>query len=236
MSKRWFVCKSEAVSGPFSNEEIISLSNREDLTHSLVWWPGLTEWVRAGLHLSKFSEFVNSQVDVVERPVWFFRYNNIDSEALSIRELALQLKGIPNAPKTVLVKSPESFSFQPIFKHLELMDLLGINQRKNKRVPVRGSVNIFVENELFQGQASTISVGGIGFKALNGTFFEGQKIRVELKSPDLVQSFHTQAKIVHCTTTGDYGVAFDRLNPEHQILIGDYIRKVSHSGNLKKTT
>lgn len=197
----------------------------QDLSEGHLWSVGSPEWVPLKTHLPHFSEFLKSQIDAEDQPHWMFQYNGQCSNPMTLHELMEQIQNIPHYVKSVLIKQKDHSEWRPVTSFHELMNLLGINQRHNKRVPLTAKGAVELNGYIRPCGVKTLSIGGLGFNCEDENFFVGQKLKITIHTELLPTPIITYGHISYANGH-EYGFVFEKVQAEDLSHIVDYVRKI----------
>lgn len=227
MEKVWFLYIQNTVFGPFTTDEVKSRLSQGVPENSFAWWKGQTEWIPAADFEQVLPRFLDSQNDQKNNQImWNFKKEGETFGPFELLELVDILRNQMAFLDNILIKSNFDEEWKKVFLWQEITDLLGISRRINDRVPLMGTVKVTAGDNVFStGRTTSVSVGGIGIKDVNIETRMGQKLLLEIKSPDLTDIVRVQAEIRYIAKDGMLGVVFENPSAEAQSVIIDYIKK-----------
>jgi hypothetical protein len=180
--------------------------------------------------------------DLVERPfktriqksVWYVEHLGIQKGPMNSTDLQSYIvsAGILNSCRVWTVGMDR---WMHVYEIPDLVEFFGVSRRKTARAPIKGQLLIKKNDSVIEGKAGSISVGGLGFRDING-LSTGDHISLTLKSPLLVMPIHSQGKIVYTSEQGFNGLQFNLLTAETESMISDYVKKFQTNSKILKAS
>jgi hypothetical protein len=225
MSLIWYVYSNDAVSGPFSTENIEhGLTQKKWSLDSLIWWKGQREWVSVETWRADLKNIVEGFRANIQTTAWYVEHLGTQKGPMYSKDLQsfIQANGIVG---TCRVWTEGMDRWMNIYEITELVQFFGITRRKHPRAPIKA--NLVVESsptvdKTINAYAGSISAGGLGVRGLHDVK-RGDTISIMLKSLLLTDEVKASAKVVYTTENGFTGLEFTNLPTESESIITNYV-------------
>jgi hypothetical protein len=225
MSLMWYVYSNDAVSGPFSTENIEhGLTQNKWSLESLIWWKGQREWVSVDSWRSDLKNIVLGFRKNIHTTAWYVEHLGTQKGPMYSGDLQsfIQSNGIVG---TCRVWTEGMDRWMNVYEITELVQFFGITRRKHPRAPIK--TNLLIESNLSKDQnlvvhAGSISAGGLGVRGLNDVK-KGDTVCITLQSNLLTDKVQSDAKVVYTSESGFTGLQFTSLKPESATAITNYV-------------
>ena len=239
MQKVWFLYIQDTVFGPYTTEQVRQRLSQGVPEESYVWWKGHSEWIPTEHFEQELPKYLDSQNETNQQEMWSFVKAGENFGPFQLPEMIDILRNQLEELDNIKVQSSNMNEWKKVFEIPEVSDLLGISRRENERAPLLGTVKVWPQEDAYLvGRSTTISIGGVGVRALHGglgiceipeELEVGSKVRVEIKSPDLEDVVRVQAIVRYKAQEGMYGLVFESPSAETKSVIIGYIRKFKTS-------
>lgn len=224
--KIWFVLHNGQVTGPNTPEEIESLL--PNLAEPLIWGKGSSEWLPPDKWRKQVKEVESSRPgtsatapqDLIQ---WRYRIEGKEYAPCSFSELLNVLRGMKDY-SIIDVRSDKHRSWREVYTVTSIVEALGISRRSAPRVPIMGTLDCETENGPRKLRVLSISEGGLGVGDAHNLQI-GEKLRIQLQSPNLYQPILATCEVVYVGKEGYAGLKFTVLPMESQTLIIEYVKK-----------
>jgi hypothetical protein len=227
MIHAWFIYSNDVTSGPFSTEvvrEKISMGLLSANSH--IWWKGQREWIPVTTWLGQVDGIIQNAADRTHKPVWYVDSGKSPTGPLTENELIDHLKTCKSLAR-VRLWAVGMEKWTSLFELSEVMELIGLSRRENERAPLMGTVAVSRSNDDPQGfvlRAASISVAGMGVQGRHD-LRAGDSISLVVKSGEMPLSLQMRGEIAYVTSNGYAGIRFEKVVPEMQSMIVDYVKK-----------
>lgn len=223
--EKWFICKDEDVSGPFTTESLRESFANGELAQALVWGRLASEWMSAADWHNGLDTLLNQQNKQQKRPqLWHYAYLGESYGPMPRADLIAALSEI-DTKKEVLIWTKGMKSWAELFHFQDIIEDLGINRRQYPRARISGSVVLRSGEKVAIGQLATIGVGGFGATQLDDTIVPGSTISAEIKSAEFSDTINVRAIVQYISEDGFVGFKFDRIHKEAEHLITGFVNK-----------
>lgn len=224
--KIWFLLQQGEVVGPHTPEEIELMLPK--LTEPLIWGKGSSEWLppdRWKKHVKEFeASLLKSQNAQSPEPAsWRYRIEGKEFPPVPFSELLNILRGLTDY-SVIDVRSEKNRSWREVYSVHPIVDALGISRRAAPRVPIMGTLDCEAESGPQKLRVLSISEGGLGVSEAKELKI-GEKIRIQLQSPNLYQPISANCEVVYIGKEGYAGLKFVVLPHESRSLIIEYVKK-----------
>ncbi len=197
---------------------------------SFIWWKGQREWIPVASWEGQLDQIVQTAVDRTQKAVWYIDSGGNPVGPLTENEMISQLRLLSTLQR-VRLWAVGMEKWTSIFELSEVMEQMGLSRRENERAPLMGTVAVTRSNEDPKGyvlRAASISVGGVGL-AGDHDLRIGDTLSLLIKSADIQGNVHVRGEVAYVTSNGYVGVRFERVHPETQSLIYDYVKRFNTS-------
>ncbi|RME15217.1 MAG: hypothetical protein D6797_07055 [Bdellovibrio sp.] len=159
-----------------------------------------------------------------EKKLWYYACQGETFGPFSKKDFIQELKNI-SSRNEILVWRKGMRSWTPTYECHELLEELGMNQRKYPRIHVRGSVKIHhPEKGSLNGVLFSLSAGGVGVKLEQSYFNEGDRIQLKIHAETLLEHpFEVIAIVRHIDSEGRMGCEFYEIKDELRKSINSYV-------------
>lgn len=226
---QWFFYFREETSGPYSTDEVkkwISSSKSSLVKKTLIWGGTLAEWKNLDWWQSNYEDFTLDKVKLSSKPIWHYVYNEQSFGPLSRTQLIDAVKSLDNKSEVFVWKQGMK-NWTPIFHCPDIMDEVGVSQRKHPRASIQGQVAIKTEAGTQIGALRSISAGGCGAQGLQN-LSTGEPLQIKIKSDVFYAPINAHAEIRYISETGYAGMEFTHINSEEKAMIINYIRQIQN--------
>lgn len=223
--KAWFLLRQGQVLGPFTPEEVEA--QIPQCLDPLIWGKGLSEWMapdkwRKSLREASLYPEVRTSTQT-EATDWHYRIEGVEKPPVTFSQL-LQFLRDQKDYSYIDVKSDRHRSWKDVYAVAAIVEALGISRRSAPRVPILGTLDCETEKGPRTLRALSISEGGMGVGDAEGLNI-GEKLRIQLKSPNLFQPISATCEVVYAGKEGYAGLKFSVLPLESHSLIIEYVKK-----------
>lgn len=223
MSLIWYIYSNDAVSGPFSTENVEQgLTQNKWSMQSLIWWKGQREWVSVDTWRTDLKNILHNFRTNIQTTAWYVEHLGTQKGPMYSKDLHsfIQVNGIAGSCR---VWTDGMETWKSVYEITELVQFFGITRRKHARAPIKANITVQTNAiEEVSAHAGSISAGGLGVRGLSSVK-QGDSISVLLKSPLLIREVKAEAKIVYTTEGGVTGIEFMNLPKESASIISDYV-------------
>jgi hypothetical protein len=226
---KWFTLDNEVIEGPYSTEMLLRKMESGDISSSsLIWgplqagWKPFEWWKQALPHLKS----VQSEIETFEQ--WHYVKEGRRIGPMKRAELVNQLKAMADGQEMiakVLVWTKGFSKWTPVIALHDLMNELGIDQRKHPRARAHGKISISFQGQTFSTTLKTISEGGLGAEPIP-MVYPGEEVVVTIDSEVFGSPINAKAEVRYMGPT-DIGLQFLSLNSECKSTIVTYIKNRS---------
>lgn len=221
----WFLHFDEIVKGPFTTKKILQLLQKSALpANTTIWWKGQSSWMPIQNWRSQLDHILNSFKTETQKSIWYLEYQGSQMGPYPFNELKTLLAQNDSLKSNCHLWTTGLKTWKRIFELPEMIEELGVEQRKDFRAPIKGELSVLKNGKVFQTKPGSISSGGMGFRDLEGLAI-GDVVSLTLKSPLLVGPINTKAKVLYTHNNGFTGLQFLNLHPEAHSNIMDYIKQ-----------
>lgn len=234
MSRIWFVLNQGQVFGPFSTNEVEEqLQANTWNADCRIWWRGQQEWMSADQWRRELPQIVTGQQNKEEK-TWYLAVYGDCIGPLSFSELIRQIKEQKN-PKDLRVWSEFLDDWHSLFNIPDVMQALGIRERKTPRAHIQGTAEFKINNSQHTFDLATLGAGGFGIKY--ALFLKpGQIVPVTLHSSALAAPIFATAKVLYVSQDAVTGLQFQSIAAEAKALIVSFLKnKESKKKTAQKT-
>lgn len=236
MNPAWFLYTGGAVTGPFTTDDVKAKLRAGNIAAgTYIWWKGQRDWIAIDTWENKVNQMMKNVSDVPTKPIWYADIAGTQKGPVTLTELMQILKPVSQLNK-VRLWSVGMEKWTSVFEVGEVLDMLGLARRENERAPLMGTVAVSRSNDdprSFLLKNGSISVAGMGFSGQHDLRI-GDNVTLLIRSPEFTNSMHLQGDVAYVTGNGYVGVRFDRVHPETQAVIIDYVKRFS--SEIKKSS
>lgn len=229
---KWFVLDNDDTNGPFSTEQVKSLSSNGLIgPEAMVWSRIQSDWLDIQSWLKNIDNVIEFSDHNENAKTWYIGLDNVKHGPFNRKELIEELKKKQPELKKILLWTKGMKNWNPLFEFLDVIDELGINARQFPRAAIDGCFTCEINNSTVELPLATVSENGIGLLNSSGLYV-GQKIDGDIYS----KALHDKLRVtVEVRYTGDYGfvgLKFVQINMESKQILIDYVK--SHSDQVTK--
>lgn len=228
---KWFTLSEEKIEGPYSTDALLRKIEVGDLSiDALIWgslqdgWKSVGWWKQALPHLKS----VQSENEVSEQ--WHYVQNGQRVGPVSRNQLVDQLKNLASqencAVNKILVWTKGFKNWTQLVELHDLMNEVGIDQRKHPRAKASGRVVISFQGQSHITSLKSISEGGFGTEPVP-MVYPGEEVQVQIEASELGGSISAKAQVRYANDR-ILGLQFIALNSENKSSIVTYIRNRSN--------
>lgn len=229
--KYWFLLVNDIVKGPYTTKKVESLLTKNGIAETdHIWWKGQTSWINVKEWKRNLEQIMSSIDSPNDQLAWYISLNNKHQGPYYFSEVLDLLK----QPETLYMCRLWASGMKDWKKPFEIEEVsknLGLQARKHHRAPIKGELILQKNGVQFALNAASISEGGIGFKDQNG-LNSGDIVTVHLKSPMLLSTVSSRAKIVYTSQNGITGLRFLNLQSETHSNIISYVKQFQTSARM----
>lgn len=215
----------DKVSGPFSGPEALLTGKKGESAGLRFWAKGKTHWmdfsqVKAELSTNPPAPSKNGHTE----NSWFLKEGDNIQGPLTLIQLVERIKS-KGSPNNLLISSEEKPQWVDLFHCEAIAEHLGIDRRKDPRVPIDGQ--LIIQSDAFRGKVgklTTLNEGGLGAHSIDGLSI-GELFKGTISSPSLSATIHFQGEVVNISDKQIIGVKFIQLSSEARALIIAYINQ-----------
>ena len=231
----WYLLNKTKIYGPLSANEILG----QNLFHSqqvLLWCKGKPRWLELSAVESELREEVESATFDATIPrleiFWYIKDHESEIGPLLLGQLIVLLVA-RSSLEGVQVCNETDRRWQEVYQWNEVVQLLGVAQRVDTRVPLIGSISVINgKNEGHEGVTTTISQGGFGVNGAN-RLTKGERFNGRLCSPQFNTPLEFQAEVLFSNPERFYSAKFIQIDGTSRQQIIDYISLFSSDKNDK---
>lgn len=230
---KWFTFSNEKVEGPYTTDTLLRKVEAGDLSHdSLIWgplqvgWKPLEWWQQALPHLKS----LHSEITAPEE--WYMVKQGIRMGPLTRPQLITHLGQMTENDEMIAKILVWTKGFKKWTRVIELHDMmneLGLDQRKHPRARARGRVVITFQGQSYSSSLKSISEGGIGAEPIP-MVYAGEEVQISIESEDLGSEISAKAEVRYVNAS-HIGLQFLALNSENKASIVTYIKNKTSLGH-----
>jgi hypothetical protein len=198
------------------------VSNGQFSAQSLVWGPGIEQWINLQNWKQDLTNLGPSAEPESPVEAWHFAVAGQSKGPLSRENLIGQLKGL-NGVGEVMIWTKGMKEWAPLYEFHDLLSEVGINKRQFPRAELDGKAILRGESTTVIAPLLSISEGGFGVTLGNGVS-SGEVMTVELQSPSFREPLHCKAEVRYIGQ-GVMGFKFTTINMEAKGVIIQFIRQ-----------
>lgn len=223
---KWFIYTDNKVEGPYTTEALLRKKESGELSvDCLVWgplqvgWKTIDWWQQALPHLKS----VHSDMSAPQE--WFLAKHGQRIGPLLRPELIRQLKSMIENNETVskaLLWTKGLKKWAHVIEFHDLMNELGIDQRKHPRARASGKVTLSFRGQSFSSSLKTVSEGGLGADPIPMVML-GEEVHISIESDELNGPVTAKAEVRYADDQ-HLGLQFISLNSESKSNIVSFIR------------
>lgn len=226
IAMKWFTFIENKVEGPYTTEALLRKKESGDLSEDcLVWgplqvgWKSIEWWEQALPHLKSVHSDMNAPQE------WFLaRHGQRIGPLLRpelIRELKTMIQNNESVSK-ILVWTKGLKKWAHVVEFHDLLNELGIDQRKHPRAKASGKVTLSFRGQTFTSSLKTISEGGLGADPIPMVIL-GEEIQISIESDDMSGPVTAKAEVRYANEH-HLGLQFLSINSESKSNIVSFIR------------
>lgn len=230
---KWFTVLNEKVEGPYTTEVLKRKIETGDLSSdSLVWgplqlgWKPLSWWQQALPHLKSIH------TEIVSPEEWYMVKDGRRSGPMTREQLITQLGQMADNQELiarVLVWAKGFKQWTPVAELHELMNDLGLDQRKHPRARAHGRVTISFQGQTYSSSLKSISEAGLGAEPIP-MVYAGEEVQISIESEELGSEISAKAEVRYANSS-NLGLRFLALNSENKASIVSYIKSRATIGH-----
>lgn len=238
MAAKWFVSKSENVTGPYSSEQLQThLSSATFSANDMVWGRGLEGWRTLNWWRNELPQLTSANLGQDASPnlpdveeAWHYALSGKSYGPYLRLELIDHLKHVSDIAEVMLwTKGMKEWA--PVFEFHDILSKVGVNKRIFPRAELKGKAIVKVDGATLLAPLLTISEGGLGLQLESG-LVSGQNVEIELQSPSFASPLNMRAEVRYAAD-GVVGLRFLNLNSETKGAISTFVRQNHTRFNLK---
>jgi hypothetical protein len=213
LEKIWYKSEERKTSGPMTTMDLeCAIINEET---ALVWWKGAPEWINVSKWREMRDEFIQSKI-----PVFYLEPEKL--VPMSLEETICVVKSRPflGAVKLWTAQSEMGLS---VFELEDICNALGINGRKQKRVPFNGNIVLENGNVRLIAKVRSLSAGGVGAVVSPDVDLSGELL-IRFHSQELMNVAPIKSELVF-RKNDSAGFKFNYVDSESLSAIVSYLRK-----------
>jgi hypothetical protein len=229
---KWFTLVDEKIEGPYPTDVLLRKIETQSLApETLIWgplqvgWKPLEWWQQALPHLKA----VNTEIESFEQ--WYYVRQGQRIGPLSREELITQLKALKESEPVakLLIWTKGYKQWTPVIEDHELMNTLGLDQRKHPRVRAQGRLLIQCHGQTHIAPLLSLSEGGLGTDVLP-MVYPGEEVSLSIESEELGGSIAAKAEIRYIRDNHT-GLQFTALNSEAKASIVTFVKNKMSVGH-----
>ncbi len=222
MDRIWFVHSNNETKGPLTTSEVKdSLAENKS---SVIWCRSLPHWITSIQWTERHSEILSGLSPETGERSWYYLKGRDVAGPMYLYSLLDELKKLPTLAR-IRAWTFGMGEWRSLFEIPQVIQGLGLDQRKFARVLTTGMVTITKFDQDHIRPISTLGEGGVGVR--NAVFLiRGEKVRLSIQCEDLDHTIHTLAEVRYVDTQGNAGFQFINLESKDQASIRQMIKNI----------